>query len=353
MASIRQVAKEAGVSTATVSRVLNGHTSVGPDLRDRVLHAANRCDYAPTVGKRTAERIALLYAGDFWLESPYDSACVVGLSRAMRKSPYDLVLLDHRRDRHPNETLKQFFSRKGVCGAVIRSTLEFRGQLAAMAEEDVPLVVLGDHFNSDRLRFAYADSLEASREAMEHLLALGHTRIAFLGCDRDDGDHLDRLQAYRDVLGQAGLLCESDIHRVPPYRMDGAPVARRLLSRPDRPTALFIADPLVAVGVINEAHSMGVRLPADLSVVGFDDSDTRMSVFPRMTAVCQDSALLGETAFAMLCDLIDLGGPFDAAPEPQTAWFEIHETTGPAPQAVAAFLPGSRSGATRARAVAT
>lgn len=338
MPSIREVAREAGVSIATVSRVLNGHSSVKPELRARVLEVADAKDYAPTVGKRIAERVALLYPGEFFLDAPYDSACVAGMTRAMRRSPYDLTLLDMRRDRDPGESLKQFFARKGIAGAVVRSTVEYRQELVAMAEQGAPLVVLGDHFENDELHFVYADSRNASREAIEHLVSLGHERVGFVGCDRDDGDHNDRMSAYRDVLQEVGLYRQEDIHRVPPFRMDGAPLVRRILSKTDRPTALFIADPLVAVGVVNEAHRLGARVPEDLSVVGFDDTDTRNTVFPNLSAVCQDSSLIGETAFEAVRALAE-GGELPAeAVKPQEAWFEIHGTTAPPPPEVKRFL---------------
>lgn len=347
MASIREVAREAGVSIATVSRVLNGHASVKPELRSRVLEVAGAKDYAPTVGKRVAERIALLYTGEFFLGSPYDAACIEGMARAMRRSAYDLTLLDIHRDRDQGESLKQFFARKGVAGAVVRSTVEYREELVAMAEQGAPLVVLGDHFDCESLRFAYADSRGASREAMEHLVSMGHERVAFVGCDRDDGDHNDRMAAYREVLEEVGLYREDDVHRVPPYRMDGAPLVRRILSKTNRPTAMFIADPLVSVGVINEAHRLGARVPEDLSVIGFDDADTRNTVHPQMSAVCQDSTLIGEAAFDTVQAMAEGKTATTEIAKPQEAWFEIHGTTAPPPVEVKRFLTTNGTGAAR------
>jgi DNA-binding LacI/PurR family transcriptional regulator len=340
MASIREVANKAGVSIATVSRVMNGHHTVAEELRKRVLEAADVCEYRPNGSKRGASSVALLYMNEFLLTSPYDTACFVGMSEAMRRSPYDLVLLDMQRDRGKDEPLQQFLARKGVCGAIIRSTVEYRGILSSMATEGVPLVVLGDHFEQDALRFVYADSRSATREAVEYLLALGHREIAFVACDRDDGDHIDRMNAYREVLEAEDLYQHKHLHRVPPFRMDGAPLARRLLSKTDRPTAMFIADPLVAVGVINEAHRMGVRIPEDLSIIGFDDTDMRNMVFPRMSAVCQDSTLIGESAFEAVRQQIEAKANGEKISKPHDAWFEIHDTTGPPPIQVKSFLPG-------------
>ena len=343
MPSIRDVAERAGVSIATVSRVLNGRESVTPELRERVLRVANACEYTPAVGKRNVDRVALLYLKEFWLESPYDRACLEGMASAMRRSTYDLAILDFERDLLPGESYKQFARRKGVCGFVVRSTLENRDQVRDLHQHGPPMVVLGDHFHGEGMHFAYADSRAASREAVEHLVSLGHRRIGFAGGDRDDGDHLDRLEAFREVLEEAELYNPQDVHRVPPSRMDGAPLARRLLSKPDRPTALFIADPLIAVGVVNEAHNMGLRVPDDLSVVGFDDSDTRTSVFPRMTAVCQDSTMIGAAAFDALRRIVEGNAGEVPSLRPQEAWFEVNGTTAPPPADVRVYTPRPRS----------
>ncbi len=339
MASIRDVAKEAGVSIATVSRVINGRDSVAPHLRRQVLEAVNRCDYAPAVGVRTQNSVALIYTGPFTPGSPYDSACIDGMVDAMRASQLDLNIVDVRRDKSRGETFRQFFARKGICGAILRSTAAERDVVEQMADEGLPIVVLGDHFHRPGLPFVFSESAAASRQAIEHLLSLGHTRIAFAACEREDGDHRDRFEAYCSTLEARGLLSPDLIGRIPPHRLDGEKLIRNLMGMPDRPTAVFIADPLVAVGAINEAHKMGVKIPEDLSIVGFDDTDMRTLIYPKMTAVCQDSRMLGQVAFERLLDR--LAGREDSAPtrRGQAAWLEINETTAPPPEIAYHILP--------------
>jgi len=131
------------------------------------------------------------------------------------------------------------------------------------------------------------------------------------------------------------------VERIPPHRLDGAKLIRNLMGMPNRPTAVFIADPLVAVGAINEAHNMGVRIPEELSIVGFDDTDMRGLVYPRMTAVCQDSKHLGQAAFEAVVQLA-AGETLEAGIVPgaqQSAWLEINETTAPPPAAPSHVLP--------------
>jgi DNA-binding LacI/PurR family transcriptional regulator len=339
MASIRQVAKEAGVSIATVSRVINGRGKVAPHLQRQVLDAVNRCDYAPSVGVRTQNSIALIYIGPFTPGSPYDSACIDGMVEAMRGTPFDLSIIDLRRDKLRGETFRQFFARKGICGAILRSTAAERNLVEALAAEPLPIVALGDHYEHASLPFVYADSSAASRQAIEHLLSLGHTRIAFAACEREDGDHGDRYEAFRTTLESRGLLHPDLIGRIPPQRMDGEKLIRNLMGMPNRPTAVFIADPLVAVGAINEAHKMGVKIPEDLSIVGFDDTDIRALMYPKMTAVCQDSKLLGQTALELVASIIGGGAKELEASRRQAAWLEINETTAPPPEVAYHVLP--------------
>lgn len=339
MSSIRKVAQEAGVSIATVSRVINGAESVAPGLRRKVLQAVDVCAYTPSVGRRSLDSLALVYAGPFTTESPYDSACISGMVQEIRDCSYDLVILDVARDKKPGESLGQFFARKGVKGAVIRSTAEERDLIARWANEGAAIVVLGDHFPDSKLKFVFSSSRNASQQAVEHLVSLGHERIVFAACDREDGDHLDRFLAYQEVMASHGLRNDSLVHRVPPHRFNGVQLLQNVMGSPNRPTAMYIADPLIAVGVVNEAHRLGVKIPDDISIIGFDDKDTRTSVYPKMTAVCQDSQQLGREAVKELLKLVDPVSPNGSGGATHEAWLDIGDTTGPPPTLAQRVLP--------------
>jgi DNA-binding LacI/PurR family transcriptional regulator len=339
MSSIRLVAEQAGVSIATVSRVINGRSNVAPELRERVLDAVNKCGYAPTVGRRGEASIALVYAGPLTLGSPYDAACLDGLVTAMLETDFDFKIINLRRDKSPDESFSQFFMRKGVRGAIVRCTSADRDVPHQLATEGFPAVVLGDHFSDPNLLFAYNDSRAASIEGVEHLISLGHVRIAFAASDHDDGDHIDRLDAYRETLTAHRLFDEKLVYRIPPHRLDGAKLLRKMMSMPHPPTAIFIADPLAAEGTINEAHRLGVQIPSDLSVLGFDDTGTRNAVYPRMTAICQDSRELGRLAFELLARRCSENGSMDRSHACGQAWLEINHTTGSAPEKRVRILP--------------
>jgi LacI family transcriptional regulator len=339
MTTIRKVAQQAGVSIATVSRVVNGSSAVAPELRDRVLDAVSQCGYSPTVGRRSAASIALVYSGPFSIGSPYDAACIDGVVSAMLESDYDINIINLRRDKCISETYSQFFFRKGIRGAILRSTYADREIAKAIADEGFPAVVLGDHFDHPRLAFAYNESRTASSEGVEHLTSLGHKRIAFAANETDDGDHIDRLEAYRNTLISVGLYDPQLEFRVPAHRLDGGQLMRKMMSISSPPTAVFIADPLIADGAINEAHKIGLRIPDELSILGFDDTDTRNAVFPTMTAVCQDSRGLGRSAYELLLRHCCLQPEERETVVLGSAWLEINHSTGRAPARSIRVLP--------------
>ena len=184
----------------------------------------------------------------------------------------------------------------------------------------------------------YADSRPTSHQVVEHLISLGHRRIAIVISHVPDHDHQDRLLGYQQALREHSIEIDPKlVHRVWAMRPT-AQVIRSLMSLPDRPTAIFVADPLVAVGAINQAHEMGVKIPDDVSIVGFDDADTRNNVYPKMSAICQDARQLGHEAAKALAERLteNLSAPIQMA---YPTWMELHDTVGQPPAVAVRVLP--------------
>jgi DNA-binding LacI/PurR family transcriptional regulator len=347
MPSIRAVAKEAGVSIATVSRVLNSHASVGGDIRMRVLHAANKLGYISNIGKRATTYLAFAYTGPASFNSPFDGMLIHGITQAMDETDFDLLILNPQRDKRPTETYSQFFMRKGVRGVILRTTASTRSTCLTIAEEAFPLIVVGGRFEQPHISYVFGDSLPTSRQAVEHLISLGHRRIGISMGLIEDSDHADRLEGYRQALANHGIEQDLElVYRIPPSRPDGAQLIKRIMGGPTPPTALYITDPHVVVGAINQAHRLGVRIPDDLSIVGMDDGDSPKDAYPQLTAVCQDAVQIGYEASSALKRLID-ADPTDEVSPARIAlptWLEVHETTGPPPSETFRVLPdGTRT----------
>ena len=345
MTTIRKVAKDASVSIATVSRVLNNQPGVSDGVRSRVLESVNRCGYIANVGKRATCYLAFAYTGPATLGSAYDAAIFAGMGAAMDEGELDLVLLNLQRDKKPNESFTQFFLRKGVRGVALRTTKRTRATCEAIAAEGFPAVVIGDRFDSEKISYVYCDSRNTSYQGIEHLVALGHRRIALAISDIvQDSDHADRLNSYEQAMVDAGIQLDRKLlFHIPASRPDGAQVIRKMMSMSTPPTAVMFTDPIVAVGALIEAHKIGVRVPADISILGFDDGDARYHVFPKMTAVCQDARRLGYEAIQVLGRQVLTDGRATPIQEAFPTWLEINDTTGrPAKHVVRVLPDGTR-----------
>jgi DNA-binding LacI/PurR family transcriptional regulator len=328
MASVREIARATGVSPATVSRVINNHPSVATRVRDKVLAAVNRARYVPTVARRSTTNIGFVYTGDSSLGSPFDAALMEGMGAQMDELGFDLMILDAIRSKAPDETFSQMFMRKGVRGVVLRTTASTRAACEQIADEGFPAVVIGDRFDHPRVSYIAADSRQSSREATAHLAQLGHRRIAMAVNVVDDTDHTDRVEGYREALAAAGLKVDpSLILRTPANLEGGHQLLRRLLAMDPRPTAVFAADPMSAVGCINEAQRAGLSVPDDLAVVGFDDGQLRHIVHPTMSAVCQDAKAMGAAALEALRVMFDEPGRKQPIRRVLPTWFEVNGST--------------------------
>jgi DNA-binding LacI/PurR family transcriptional regulator len=328
MSSVREIAREVGVSIATVSRVLNNHPSVSEEMRTKVMAAANSHRYVSAIGKRETLNIAYVYTGDTSLGSQFDAAVLEGVYEALADTNLNLMLLDVRRTRRGAETYSQMFQRLGVRGALLRTTSGSRAVCLKIAEQGFPAVVIGDRFDDPRVACVACESRTASREAVGHLIGLGHRRIAVCLNIVDDSDHTERLIGYREAMQESGEQFDDKlIMRIPASRQGGGQVIRRLVTAVDRPTAIYITDPVTAVGAMYEAQKLDLRIPDDLSVIGFDDAELRHMVLPTMTSVCQNAYELGHQACRVLNELID--GKTDPQAKTPVAWFEVHGSTGP------------------------
>jgi DNA-binding LacI/PurR family transcriptional regulator len=207
MSSVRAIAQQLKLSAATVSRVINNHPDVDETTRERVLAAINQSGYFPSTGRLQTNVLALAYPDDP-VKTEYGSfepALLSGIMRGLDEHQFDLKLLSIRRDKTPDETYTQFFMRKGVRGVIMRVFRHNRALISRIASERFPCVVVAEQFDDPEVNFIRSDSYPSSRRAMEHLIALGHRRIALAIHHVSDGDHMDRRRAYDDAIVNAGI----------------------------------------------------------------------------------------------------------------------------------------------------
>lgn len=328
MTSVRAIADELGISVATVSRALNNHPGVSDETRRRVLTTADRSGYRPSVGRKPTNIIGLAYPdepvkADF---GAFEAALLAGILQGVSERQYDLTFINVHRDKNIDETYEQFFHRKGVRGVVLRSLDD--GRLAEeIAADGFPVILVADRSNDPLVSYIDSDSRRTSQAAVEHLLDLGHRRIG-LGIHRvADSDHRDREAGYRLALTKAGIQVEESlIVRADASPEGGALMLHTLLDQDNPPSAIYFTNPLSTVGALHRCLQLGIRVPKDLSVIGFDDSDIRLRTFPQFTAICQDAKALGLEASRWLTRLLN-GEATGTFREVRPTTLAVHEST--------------------------
>jgi DNA-binding LacI/PurR family transcriptional regulator len=334
MASVRSIAERAGVSIATVSRALHNDPGISPDTRKRVLAVASSTGYLRMTPARTSTLVGFVYVGEQTLSHPFDAAVLEGLARSLGSDGYDLVILNPKRHRQSAEEYARVIVSHGVQGVILRTMSESRDVCTAISDLGFPHIVLSERFEEEqRVNYIDCDSQTASARATEYLISLGHSRIGFATHSVPDRDHVDRYQGYAEALAKHGLpLDEELVFRHPADIAGRATVLKMAMRMRNRPTAFYFADWLLAIGGLKAAHSLGVRVPQDLSIMGVDDTNLRHTVHPTLTAVCQNAFELGSKAGQSMAQILAGQAP---APLQVTlpGFFEINESTGVPPGA--------------------
>ena len=298
MSSVRQIANELGISVATVSRAINQRSGVSEETRRRVLEAAERFRYLPSTGSKPTNVIGLVYPEDPVKSDlgDFEAALLSGILRGVYEKKHDLTFISAARDKHVDESYTQFFHRKGVRAILMRS-LGDTSLVERISSENFPILLVADRSDDPHVNYIDSISYDTSKKAIEHLIGLGHRRIGLAIHSMLDTDHLDRQAGYHDALKSAGIAIDESLTvRAEANTAGGEIMLTALLSLPEPPTAIFFTNPMSTIGALHKCLRLGIKVPRDLSIVGFDDSVTRHQTFPRYTAVCQDAVALGVEA---------------------------------------------------------
>lgn len=305
--TVRGVAAAAGVSIATVSRVLNGHGNVAPATRELVERAVRELGGAGPRPRRAPRPVpgAVLVRCPYLL-TDYFGVIVSSVAETLDRHGRAVLLSAGEAAQHTS-VLRGLPGRAGVAGAVLILPPEPAGDLAALRERRFPFVVVDPRLSPPRDVAAVSAAHTAGARALTaHLTALGHRRIGVIAGPREwlAGDA--RLAGHAAAMADAGVLPEPALVRhVEPTVSQGRWAAGELLDRPDRPTALIGFNDKAAVGALQAAAERGLRVPADLSVAGYDDIDLSRATRPMLTTVRQPLTEMGRMAVGLLIRLLD------------------------------------------------
>lgn len=308
MARIKDVAARAGVSVATVSRVLNDNPSVTSATRDRVYAAMAALNYVPNALARSLRtertRTLGLILGD--ILNPFFTELARAVEDAARAAGYTVVIgnADERPEEqdHYVRTLLQ----QRVDGLLICPTAKVTPLIEEVVKEGRPLVFLDRTLPGVDVPTVRVDGTEAIDALVAHLHALGHRRIAFVSGPATLSTGRERADAFVRALDLHGLEFRPEYLKAGDFRAgSGRELTSELLDLPEPPEALFLGDNLMALGALDEIRARGLRVPGDVAVASFDDVPWFPHVNPPVTAICQPTAELGALAVRVLLDRLD------------------------------------------------
>jgi LacI family transcriptional regulator len=310
-ATIFDVARLAGVSHATVSRVVNGRQNVREETRQRVEDAMRELGYVAHVSARALAsgrtQVIGLLAQE--VDNAFFTSVIGGVDQQASAQGYDFMLCTTHARREKEAEYVARLSRGMVDGLLIvlpRGLPDYVEQLRA---DDFPFVLIDYDDDAPGCGVVNASNHRGTRDAVRHLVGLGHRRIGFItGRDNVGATH-SRLAGYRDEMAAAGLLVRpGDVLEGDFMETRGHAAGLEMLSRPDRPTAIFASSDMAAFGVMRAADDLGLEVPRDVSVVGFDDIPEAARVNPALTTVRQPLRDMGRVAVDQLLGRLDEPG---------------------------------------------
>jgi DNA-binding LacI/PurR family transcriptional regulator len=333
-ATIADVATRAGVGVATVSRVLNGHANVRATTRARVLDAIEALNYRPSPLARnlSLRRTHVIGVVVPFFTSPSAVERLRGVATALARSPYDLMLFDIESEDRREHAFQLFDRGDRSDGLLIVSLIPPDDEVERLRSARLPVVLVDAPHPA--FPSIVVDDVDGGELATTHLIELGHRRIAFVGDKSPDpfrfASSLDRTRGYERALAHAGIelrweyMCEgTKSHHV------ARSTAIDLLRLPERPTAVFAASDIQALGVLDAARILGISVPDELSVIGFDDID--ISAYVGLTTVRQPLFESGRRGGELLLEM--LAGAGEQLGEQYTEQLPldlvIRATTGP------------------------
>jgi LacI family transcriptional regulator len=303
--TISDVARTAGVSVATVSKVVNGRYGVAEATSERVQEVIAQLGYETSLVARSLRSRRTNVIGILVDEfEPFSTEILKGASEAISGSGYELLAYSAGRP-SGSEPGWERRSLSRLAGTLIDGAILVTPTVVDSGN-NVPVVAIDPHTGPAGMPTVDSDNLTGARLATDHLLDLGHRRIAFLGGRPDLESARLREEGFRQAMTARGVPVDPELVRVGGYRRQTAlEPARELLSLPERPTAVFAANDLSAIATLDAAASLGIGVPHELSLVGFDNIPESALTEPPLTTVTQPMQQMGAAAVDLLLHLLD------------------------------------------------
>ncbi|HSB80366.1 MAG TPA: LacI family DNA-binding transcriptional regulator [Candidatus Methylomirabilis sp.] len=307
LATIADVARRARVSRATVSRVLNRYPHVRPQVRAAVQQAVRALRYRPdqvarSLARRETQTLGLIVAD---ITNPFYAETAHAILETVRDRGYNVILCNTDNRPRLQEEYVEVLRQRRVDGIIFGSVFLHDPVVEGLVEAGYPCIMYNRRLRSGRGNYIVLDNLGASRELTRHLLGLGHRHIGFVSGLPQLSTAADRLRGYREALRGAGLRVDSQLIHPGGFKAELAQqAAHELLKLPRRPTAIVAGNDLMALGVMQAAGELGIRIPQALAVAGFDDIGMAGHRQIQLTTMAQQKAEMGRLAAEAILKII-------------------------------------------------
>ncbi len=310
--TLEEIARQAGVSRSTVSRVLNKHPNVSADARERVLAVTQRLDFTPNVlarslagGRTNVLGLVIPMGVSTLFTDPYFAILIQGVASACNAHDYS-VMLWLAEPEQERRVIQKILQGGLIDGVVVSSMLIDDPLIKALLDRQMPFILVGRHPTDQRVSYIDVDNRNSAREMVAYLLRLGYCRIATVTGPHNMIAGADRLEGYQMALRERGIVPDPALIASGDFTEAGAYTAtRRLL--PHEPDAIFCASDAMAVGAMRALREAGKRVPEDIGLAGFDDIPVAARMEPPLTTVRQPIHRTGSVAAETLIDLIEEG----------------------------------------------
>lgn len=307
MSTISEVAKPAGVSVATVSRVLNNPKIVTDSTRIKVEAAIKELSYEPNVlgrNLRTAESRLLLTLIPS-ISNPFYTEIMNGIEDTALELGYNILLCETNSNPVRQATYFNLIKNKLADGIIAMDPTVDREALL-MLSNNYPVVKCSEHDEDELISYVTIDNVKAAYDAVRHLINQGHKKIAIINATGDFQYARDRQRGYEKALQESGLLVNPDwIYHAESLKFEqGQYAMRQLLKRPNRPTAIFAVSDILAIGALKEINITGLNIPGEIALIGFDKISFSNMTYPTLTTISQPRYNMGVLSATMLIDKI-------------------------------------------------
>ncbi len=301
--TIRDVAQRAKVATSTVSRALAGHKGVSQGVRERINRVAQFLGYQPSRVARSLRAGNSLMVGVVVpdMQNPFFTGVMRGIEDVLNSAGYTLLLANSDEDPQRERATLLSLRSEGVAGIVFVPINTKVTTYKYLLKPPMPMVAVDRLPVGLKVDLVTVANIEGARNAVEHLIAMGHVRIGLVNGPEQHSTAKERREGYEQALAFAGIPIRTELIQHGDFREGGGNLAMKaLLALPERPTAAFVSNNLMTLGALQAIHETGLAIPSDLALVGFDDMAWAASLNPPLTAVAQPEREIGATAAQLL-----------------------------------------------------